>query len=372
MARSPSPTDSFETDAIRAVDAFTEAQRIAFAPLAFQAAKALRDFGILADLADVGESGRTVPELQARHAVSAYGLRVLLEMGLSMGIVKLGHGGERFLLGKIGHVLQFDAMTRANLDFVADVCYRGAESLAAAIQTGTPAGLSVFGPWSTIYEGLSTLPEPARTSWFAFDHFYSDAAFGHALPLVFAHKPQTLLDIGGNTARWALACHRFDPDVRVTIVDLPGQLAVAAANIALAGASDRVSTHAVDVLDPEASFPPGADAIWMSQFLDCFSLPEVTAIARRVAAALSPNGQVFVLEPLWDQQRFAGATYALHATSLYFTCMANGNSRMYRLDDLVGAIAAGGLTLAAATHRLGPRDYSLLQFRRSDSAQSDE
>ena len=40
----------------------------------------------------------------------------------------------------------------------------------------------VFGDWGTIYAGLSALPEEARTSWFKWDHYSSDAAFAQALP----------------------------------------------------------------------------------------------------------------------------------------------------------------------------------------------
>ncbi|MCH5690731.1 hypothetical protein LWM68_44790 [Niabella sp. W65] len=36
-----------------------------------------------------------------------------------------------------------------------------------------------------------------------------------------------MLEIGGNTGKWALASTKFDPDVRITIVDLPGQAAMA-------------------------------------------------------------------------------------------------------------------------------------------------
>ncbi len=366
MAPSSKLTDFFHTDRVRALDALTQAQHIAFAPLTFHAAKSLRDLGILAALGAAGEVGRTIAELQVSQQVSEYGLHVLLEMGLSMGLVKLtADVSERFILGKVGHALLFDEMTRVNFDFAADVCYRGAEALTEAVEQGKPAGLRVFGDWPTIYQGLAELPPQAQKSWFAFDHFYSDAAFRVALPLVFAHAPRRLLDIGGNTAKWALACHAYDDAVHVTIVDLPGQLAMAQQSIQAAGAGARIQTHALDLLDPDSPIPQGADAIWMSQFLDCFALSEVTSIARRVAAALTPEANVFVLEPLWDQQRFAGATYALHATSLYFTCMANGNSRMYRTADLVDALAAGGLQLVESTHNLGVRDYSLLRFQRA-------
>ena len=61
-------------------------------------------------------------------------------------------------------------------------------------------------------------------SWFAFDHFYSDSAFDEALKVVFRQKVKRLLDVGGNTGRWATRCVGHEADVEVTIVDLPQQL----------------------------------------------------------------------------------------------------------------------------------------------------
>ena len=48
-------------------------------------------------------------------------------------------------------------------------------------------------------------------------------------------------------------------------------------NIDAAGVSDRVRGHAVDLLQA-TSLPGEADIWWMSQFLDCFSLEQITAI----------------------------------------------------------------------------------------------
>ena len=88
-----------------------------------------------------------------------------------------------------------------------------------------------MGNWKTFYEGLASLPPGARESWLTFDHYYSDQAFPAALPLVFADKPRRLLDVGGNTGKFAIQCAKHDPDVQVTIADLPQQLKLARENI---------------------------------------------------------------------------------------------------------------------------------------------
>ncbi len=208
------------------------------------------------------------------------------------------------------------------------------------------------------------MPEREKKSWFSFDHFYSDVAFPEALPIVYAKKPKHLFDIGGNTAKWAIASCKYNPDVQVTIIDLPGQTAVALDNAAKAGFSDRIKAVSGNVLDETTKLPDGADAVWMSQFLDCFSLHQITKILTKIHKSITADTDVWIMEPLWDMQPFEGSAYSLQATSLYFTCIANGNSKMYRYGELVEAVEKAGFVLVTAHHKLGTNFYSLLNFRK--------
>jgi hypothetical protein len=364
--------NNYTRDKIPAVNAKFEAQKIAFSPLTFQAVRALLELGILRKISDAGETGLTRAEVAGAAGVSLYGAGVLAEIALGMHVLKLRAdtvGGppeqERFVLGKTGWFLLEDDMTRINFNFVNDVCYKGAFELAESIRNGKAEGLKVFGDsWHTVYEALSSLPEKIKESWFAFDHFYSDIAFPGALPLVFAQKPRNLFDIGGNTAKWAISCCRYDPGVRVTIIDLPGQTAVAKQNAQVAGFAERIAVFPCNILEKAAVLPEGADAVWMSQFLDCFALEEVTEILSKVRRAAGPEPDVYVLEPLWDQQQFEASAYSLQAISLYFTCMANGNSKMYRFAELNAAVEQAGFELKTAHHNLGSNHYSLLRYRK--------
>ncbi|WP_230391484.1 MULTISPECIES: methyltransferase [unclassified Oceanispirochaeta] len=359
--------DAFSKDNIRAVDAKFEAQKIAFGPFAFEAARCMINFGILDEIFKAGDDGISKVDLLETLSLESYTFDVLIEMGLSMNVIKIVKDSDPTLyyLGKTGFFLIHDDMTRANMDFMHHVCYEGNFFLEEALQKGAPSGLKVFGDWPTVYEGLSSLPDDAKESWFRFDHYYSDTAFPSALKHVFQKQYKHLLDIGGNTAKWSFACMNYDPQVKVTIVDLPGQAAVALKRIADAGFSERISIHEADILKENTTLPQGCDAVWMSQFLDCFSLEQVTGILDKVHNAIDDNCDVFVMEPLWDKQRFPAASYSLHATSLYFTSIANGNSKMYGFDELVLAIEKAGFKLADADHRIGPNDYSILKFRKS-------
>lgn len=361
--------ESYYTDKISAIEAKFEAQKIAFAPLTFQATRAMVEMGILDAVNASRRKGITIKEISEKLSISEYGVGVLVEMGLGLGLFKLmpNEGEElKLTLGKVGVCMLKDDMTIANLFFSQDICYLGANKLQESIREGRPMGLPFLGPWKTVYEGLSQLTDQQKKSWFGFDHYYSDQAFPDCLPIVFGNNCSRIFDIGGNTAKWAIQCCKYNPSVEVTIVDLPGQTAVADKRAADAGFADRIHTVACNVLDPKTAFPKGADAVWMSQFLDCFSLEEITSILTKIHAAVDTEADIYVLEPLWDHQRFEAAAYSLQATSLYFTCIANGNSKMYRFEELKNAIEKGGFHFCDAHHRLGPNDYSLLRFRKNN------
>ena len=91
----------------------------------------------------------------------------------------------------------------------------------------------------------------------------------------------------------------------------------------------------------------------MSQFLDCFSLPQIESILRRAARALAPGGSVHILELFWDRQPNETAAFCLQQTSLYFTCIANGNSQMYHSADLLRCVASSGLKLVEERDQVG-------------------
>lgn len=359
--------EKFAEDKIHAVDAKFEAQKIAFAPLTFQAIRALLDLGIMQIINDAGDDGITVDDIVSKSGISSYGVKVLTEMAIGMHVIllKIKNNTEYLSLSKTGWFLLEDNLTKANFNFTNDICYKGAFDLGESVKNGKPEGLKYLSKDATIiYEILSKLPEKEHKSWFDFDHFYSDIAFPEALPIVYKEKPAKLFDIGGNTAKWAIASCKFDPDVKVTIIDLPGQTAVAEENAAKAGFADRISTYSGNILADSTVLPPDPDAVWMSQFLDCFSLHQITKILKKVHEVATDNTNVYVLEPLWDKQKFEAESYSLQATSLYFTCMANGNSKMYRYGELVDAIEEAGFELKTAHHNLGSNCYSLLVFKK--------
>ena len=342
MKMFPALEKKYTREQLRILEAQRLAHQIAFAPVIFQVSRLMVKFGIFQLLSDT-KGGLTMAEVVEKTNLSRYAVQVLLESSLTIGTVL--YENERFVTSKTGWLLLTDPLVGVNLRFNHDVTYLGMYNMEEALLNGKPEGLKVFGEWKTIYEGLSSLPEAAQRSWFEFDHFYSDNSFDEALEIVFSYNISKLLDVGGNTGRWALRCVDYNKDVNVTIMDLPQQLGLMKKFISEKPGEERISGHGANLLDKNEPFPKGFDAIWMSQFLDCFAEEEVTSIVTRAAESMDENSRLFVMETLWDRQNNDLAAYCLAQTSLYFTVMANGNSKMYHSEDMIRCIEAGGLRI---------------------------
>ncbi|MDR0412249.1 MAG: methyltransferase domain-containing protein [Dysgonamonadaceae bacterium] len=352
----PALEKKYSEEKRRALEAQRLAHEISFGPIVFQVSRLMVKTGILQMLLD-SEKGLTISELVEKTRLSRYAVQTLMESSLTIGTVLYKDG--RFETSKAGWFLLNDPLVKVDMDFNHDVNYLGWFNLEESLLNGTPEGLKVFGNWKTIYEGLSELPEKVQESWFGFDHFYSDRSFEDALKIVFGFSPRTLLDVGGNTGRWALRCTACHPEVAVTIMDLPQQLELMKKQTAGEKGADRISGHPANLLDESVPFPKGFDAIWMSQFLDCFSEEEATGILARAAAAMDSDARLFIMETFWDRQRFETAAYCLTQISLYFTAMANGNSKMYHSEDLIRCVEAAGLRVEKIHDGLG-KGHSIL------------
>lgn len=366
----PSEKERYTNEHLTAREAQRQAEYIAWAPVIFQVSRLMVKLGVL-DLLRESVNGLTIDELQAalkergeQAPLSKYALKILLEASLSAGTVLVDTETERFTLSKTGWFLLNDPATRVNLDFNHDVNYRGLFYLEDALKKGKPEGLKTLGQWPTIYEGLSQLDKQVQDSWFGFDHFYSDHSFDEALQIVFARMPKRLMDVGGNTGRFALRCVDYDKDVEVTIVDLPGQIGMMQNNIAGKEGANRIHGHATNLLATANELPTGDwDVIWMSQFLDCFSEEEILTILQRAAKVMGGDTILYIMETFWDRQKYEPASLCLTMTSVYFTVMANGNSKMYHSDDMGKLIDQAGLQVIAIHDGLG-QGHTILEVKK--------
>jgi len=362
MILSPSLIKAYTQETLSAREAQRLAEFIAWGPAVFQASRLMIKFGIL-DMIRDSKEGVTRAEVVEKTQLSDYAVKCLLEASLSIGTILVDPNSDRYTISKTGWFLLNDPATRVNIDFNHDVNYEGWFHLEESLIKGKPEGLKHFGSWPTIYEGLSSLPKQVQKSWFGFDHFYSDSSFPEALKIIFdEHQVKSIYDVGGNTGKWALQCVDYNKDVKVTILDLPQQVQMMYENIKGRTGADRINGYGMNLLDETSTFPQREerlDAIWMSQFLDCFSMDEIIGILTRAKKVMNTNTRIYIMETLWDRQKYEPASLCLTMTSLYFTAIANGNSKMYNTEDMEYCIDNAGLEIEHIYDHLG-QGHSLI------------
>lgn len=334
------------------VEALNNAQKIVFAPFTFQTVAAMLDLGILKH---ISECPSDIDEIIAKCNVSKYTVLTLLQAAYYADIVE--KKDEKYSLTLLGECFLNNEMTINNFNFMRDICYLGANELTQSFKEAQPWGLKKhFINAPTIYPHVPDLPANAKKSWYDFDHYYSDDCFDEVLKIIFTHNPQEVFDIGGNTGKFEKACLEFNKDCRVNIIDLPVNKEISEKNVS----SERMTFHGLDILSDD-KLPALHGAVLMSQFLDCFSENQVVNILKKVKNSSQKGTRIYILEPLMDNQEFSGAAFAIAHISLYFTCMANGCSKMYTEPELVSMIEQAGLEIENKYTNIGIHCYTLLE-----------
>jgi hypothetical protein len=152
---------------------------------------------------------------------------------------------------------------------------------------------------------------------------------------------RTLLDVGGGTGIYSIACVQRHPHLRAIVWDRPEVLKVAAEQVAAYGVAERVTLVPGDMFnDP---MPAGADAILLSNILHDWDVPECQAIVDRCAAALPVGGRLLIHDTLLNDALDGPLPIALYSAALFCFCVG----RAYSAAEYRAMLTAAGLKPAA-------------------------
>ena len=339
------------------ITALTEAQKLVFAPMAFQALAAMIDLGILEF---VDKSPVTEVEIIEKLNLDEYIVRTLLKIGLLNNLVF--EKDKLYSLTQMGKVFLYDEMTRVNFNYVKEICYLGASELTKSFRTKRPEGLHKFvGDYPTIYPAITKLPEKMKQNWYGFDHFYSDNCFETVYQII-TKKYKYIYDIGANTGEFEKLCLKHDENIDIAMFDLDENIQKIKDDDEL----KKCKVYSLNVLDEKPNYPFMKNcAVLLSQFLDCFSKDSIKKILTDIKNNIDDNSAIYILEPYTDKQKFEAAEYSLCHSSLYFTCMANGVSKFYTFGEMKELIEDCGFDIAECTDGIGSYSYTLLECRKN-------
>jgi SAM-dependent methyltransferase len=147
-----------------------------------------------------------------------------------------------------------------------------------------------------------------------------------------------LLDVGGGTGIYSIACLEKNPRLRAIVWDRPEVLKIAFEMAIQYGVGDRLQLRAGDMfVDP---VPTGADVVLLSNILHDWDVGECQALLARCAAALPPGGRLLVHDVYLNDALDGPLPIALYSAALFsFT-----QGRAYSADEYRGWLTATGLT----------------------------
>jgi len=293
----------------------------------------------------VGESGRSVAELQAELGFADRPFRVCLTALRAMGLLT-EHGGvvrvtplaDRFLV-------------RGRPGFVGDYMGLAAESpgtleMVRLLRANRPlnADSSDTGAAFVFREGLeSAMEEEAAARRLTLALAGRAACVAPVLARVIDPPPNArILDVAAGSGIYAYEMLAAHPGMTAVVLDRPEVLKVAREEAARRGLTGRVEFVAADMFTDE--MPSGCDAVLLSNVLHDWDVPECRTLVRRVAAAVRPGGHVWIHDVFLDDDLGGPLEIALYSAALF--TLTEG--RAYSAAEYRGWLADEGLVPAAA------------------------
>ena len=239
----------------------------------------------------IGDDRASASELAAKSGANPAALRKLLRYLAVKDVLVEGPAGT-FGLGVLGEALRQDTGAGQVYD-PNGFPFRVQQAwgrLPEAIRSGRPGYEMAHG--KSFWDDMDS--DPQRRA--GFDEKMAIFTSGW-IPKVVSARPwasyRSFVDVGGGNASMAIALLGAAPDLRATIVDLPGVVDGARANLSRSGVGDRCEVVAGSFFDP---LPAGADVYLLAQIMHDWPDEDAVRILRRCAEAAGPDGHVYVMD----------------------------------------------------------------------------
>ncbi len=142
-------------------------------------------------------------------------------------------------------------------------------------------------------------------------------------------KAESLLDIGGGPGVYAAKFAEHNPDLKVTILDLPKVCKIAKANLKDSDVGERISFIEGDVLklqveDVSMHTDNGFDVVFLSNLIHSLGSSEVQLLLAKCAMWIKPGGRIVVKDFLLDDTRTNPPNASLFGINM-LVCTPEGN-----------------------------------------------
>lgn len=253
---------------------------------------------------------------------------------------------------------------KATVRFEAEIVYPGQTDFVESLRAGSNTGVKfIEGEGQTLYEKLATNPPLART-FYEYMGAWSEMTVPHMLAATDLGDRSALLDVGGGDGANTIALLERYPQLRATLLDLPGHTGVASARFAEAGLGERAATHGVDLHaeGPAGELPGGHDVALLAHQTVIWSEAQNTALLRKIHRALEPGGLVIIFCSVSSEQGDGPFFSAMIAA--YFLSVAAGEGMIYSPADYRQMLEDAGFGEVQATPCDGWTPHAVVTARK--------
>ena len=199
--------------------------------------------------------------------------------------------------------------------------------------------------------------DEARTRNFVYGMHHRALGVGRAVAerIDFTGRAR-LADVGGGPGTYAALLTQKTPGLQATVLDLPGVVAIAEEVVGEMGAADRVTCAAFDYYADD--LPGRYDAALVSGVLHREQPAQVRSILSRIAAALEPDGVLYISDVMLDDERTGplfGTMFALNMRVLAH------DGRCHSVAEQTQWLEEVGFTVTEVSRLPPPIHYTLLR-----------
>jgi predicted O-methyltransferase YrrM len=160
-----------------------------------------------------------------------------------------------------------------------------------------------------------------------------------------------VLDLGGGSGAYAMAFARAQPELEVTVFDLPTVTPLTRRYVADSGVDHRIHTRDGDLhID---SYGEGYDLAFVSAICHMNGPEENVAMLGKVKDALSPGGRVVIQDFILNAQKTGPTFAALFALNML---VGTREGSAYSEAEYAGWLAKAGFTEIRKIDLPGPAD----------------
>lgn len=161
-------------------------------------------------------------------------------------------------------------------------------------------------------------------------------------------ETKLLLDVGGGTGIYSIACLQAYPHLRAIVLDRPEVLKVTEEMADAHGVSERLTCQPGDMFrDP---LPAGADCILLSNILHDWDVADCQTLIKKCAAALPSGGRLLIHDVFLNDALDGPLPIALYSAALFTLTEGRAYSAAEYRDWLSAAGLQPGLQIPTLIH----------------------